>query len=362
MNSKHLFNLFFVLFLFIFVNSYSQEPQSKKKIATTPYTVDAGSQADADAMLEAHLRDRFSILSDKWIADIIATQKVAQLNDTTRPDVMYRITYDIPTQFLADTAKILWELNIPQFESHIYQLTPQDTTFIATWPNVVGRITDKTYAGNFQAFRIRNWPSWKDPDPSKADLPATPPGPGNPLGLFVVHYDENSLRYFHGTNKPGVLKKKLRYESHGCVRNDNDNIQLMKEFVLKRIVKSKDLTGWVKSKKSMTYDFDEIDKFPVKIIYKTFDINQDELGHYIELYKDIYNYSKKNPDAKWNDVSLITLTTKENVIAEYNKEYALSIPKEKLEEIVDYLLMNGKEYERYYFEDLKQQFLTNTNQ
>jgi len=350
------------LAIFSCVNSYSQESQSQKKIVTTPYTVDAGSQSEADAMLEAHLRDRFSILSDKWISDIIATQKVAQLNDTTNPNVMYRITYDIPSQFLVDTAKILWELNIPQFESHIYQISAQDTTFIDTWPNVVGRITDKTYAGNFQAFRIRNWPTWKDPDPTKADLPATPPGPGNPLGLFVVHYDENSLRYFHGTNKPGVLKKKLRYESHGCVRNDNDNIQKMKEFVLKRIVKSKDLTNFVKSKKSMTYNFEEVDKFPVRILYKTFDINQDEGGHFVMLFKDIYNYGKKAPDAKWNDLSLVTLSTKENIIAEYQKEYGLSVPQEKLNEIVDYLLANGKEYEKYYFEDLKQQFLTNNNQ
>ena len=36
----------------------------------------------------------------------------------------------------------------------------------------------------------------------------------------------------------------------------------MKEFILKRVVKSKDLTSWVKSKKSMTYDFDN-NKFTI---------------------------------------------------------------------------------------------------
>jgi hypothetical protein len=230
---------------------------NNKKLATTPYTIEAGSLTDADAALQDYLLDRFAILSDKWLADITATQKTEQINDSTKPDVLYKVTYQIPSSFLVDTAKILWELNIPQFESHIFQLHGQDTIYIDTWPNVVGTISDKTYTGNYNAFRISNWPSWKDPDPAKKDVEATPPGPGNPLGLFVVHYDERSLRYFHGTNKPGVLKKKMRYESHGCVRNDNDNIKKMKEFILKRVVKSKDLTGWVKSKKSMTYDLDE---------------------------------------------------------------------------------------------------------
>ncbi|MBS1492931.1 MAG: L,D-transpeptidase [Bacteroidetes bacterium] len=356
---KPRYNLFLVLaLLFAYSGAFSQV--NNKKLATVPYTIEAGSLSDADAALQDFLLDRFAILSDKWIGDITATQKVEQINDSTKTDVLYKVTYQIPKSFLADTAKILWELNIPQFESHIYQLYAQDTIYIDTWPNVVGRVTDKTYTGNYKAFRIRNWPSWKDPDPAKKDVEATPPGPGNPLGLFVVHYDERSLRYFHGTNKPGVLKKTLRYESHGCVRNDNDNIKKMKEFILKRVVKSKDLTSWVKSKKSMTYDFDEIDKFPVRIIYKTYELSQDDYGHYISFFKDIYNYQGKDLSRdNWNDPSLMTFTTKENILNEYNREYGWNIPKEKLDEIIEYLMKNGKPYERYYFEDLKSQFLTN---
>jgi len=350
--------LFLVLLpLFFYGNVFSQV--NNKKLPTVPYTIQAGSLTDADAELQDFLLDRYAILSDKWIADITSTQKVEQISDTTKTDVLYKVTYQIPKSFLADTCKILWELNIPQFESHIFQLYDKDTIYIDTWPNVVGRPTDKTYTGNYQAFRIRNWPSWKDPDPEKKDVAATPPGPGNPLGLFVVHYDERSLRYFHGTNKPGVLKKTLRYESHGCVRNDNGNIAKMKEFILKRVVKSKDLTGWVKSKKSMTYDFDDIDKFPVRIIYKTYELSQDDYGHYISFFKDIYNYQGKDFSRdNWNDPSLITFTTKQNILDEYSREYGWNIPKEKLDEIVDYLIKNGKLYERYYFEDLREQFLT----
>jgi len=132
----------------------------------------------------------------------------------------------------------------------------------------------------------------------KESLPATPPGPKNPLGLFVVHYDENSLRYFHGTNKNHLLYTKMRNLSHGCVRNDNDNIQKMKEFIIKRVIKSEDLSGWMDSKRSMTFEFADIDRFPVRIIYKTFMVNKDESGPYIELYQDIYNY-KKFPEYRY---------------------------------------------------------------
>ncbi|MBN8571812.1 MAG: hypothetical protein J0M18_19490, partial [Ignavibacteria bacterium] len=61
----------------------------------------------------------------------------------------------------------------------------------------------------------------------------------------------------------------------------------------------------------------------------------------------------------WNDPLLMTFTTKENILNEYYREYGWNIPKEKLDEIVEYLLKNGKQYERYYFEDLQAQFLTN---
>src|SRR5690606_27544671 len=147
------------------------------------------------------------------------------------------------------------------------------------------------------------------------------PGPKNPLGLFVVHYDENSLRYFHGTNKNKLVYSEMRNLSHGCVRNDNDNIAKMKEFLIKRVVKTEDLSKWMDSKKSLVHMMNEEDKFPVEIIYKTFDINSDSFGPYIEFYKDVYNYESSRIDTKLNDPSMITLTTKENIIEEFKKEF-----------------------------------------
>ena len=353
--------LLFILFFGISVPSFSQTSAPVQgKTGEERFVFESGSIPDAEARIEEFVRDRFPIISDFTVADIINKKVVSQLNpndSNARPDMMYSVSFGVPSNYMVDTAKILWQLNLPQFESQIFQLYGKDTIYVDTWPNVVGRPTDKTYTGNFQAFRIRNWPTWKDPDPAKKDVEATPPGPGNPLGLFVVHYDERSLRYFHGTNKPGVLKKTLRFESHGCVRNDNGNIAKMKEFILKRIIKSKDLSSWLKSKRTMQYEFEDIDKFPVRILYKTFDVSKDENGFYVELFKDIYNYGKKGADPNWNDLSLITLSTKENIIAEYNKKFGVSIPKEKLEFIVNWLLENGNEYEKYYFDDLKKRFL-----
>ena len=110
----------------------------------------------------------------------------------------------------------------------------------------------------------------------------------------------------------------------------------------------------------MTYELDSIDKFPVRITYKTYELSQDDYGHYISFFKDIYKYQGKDLSKdSWNDASLMTFTTKENILNEYSREYGWNIPREKLEEIVDYLMQNGKEYERYYFEDLKAQFITN---
>ncbi|HMT12264.1 MAG TPA: L,D-transpeptidase, partial [Ignavibacteria bacterium] len=65
---------------------------------------------------------------------------------------------------------------------------------------------------------------------------------------FAAHYDENSLRYFHGTNKNGLLKNEYRALSHGCVRNDNTNIDKMKKFIVKRMVTSQDISWWANRK------------------------------------------------------------------------------------------------------------------
>ncbi len=277
---------------------------------------------------------------------------------TSASQNMYKVSFEVPGNYLEDTVKILWHLNIPGFDSKIYQLYKGRQIYIDTWPNVIGKISTKTYTGNFTAYRIRNWPSYKDPEPSKKDLPPVSPGPNNPLGLFVVHYDENSLRYFHGTNMNKLLQNKMRNLSHGCVRNDNANVEKMKEFIIRRVVKSKDLTAWLKSKRTLVFDFEEIDKFPVLITYKTFEMDKDEIGKYIILYKDIYNYANPdNIDISWDDPGLITLTNKENLFSEYKKKFGNDIPDEALVLIINYIINTGELYEKYYIDELKEKFM-----
>ena len=336
------------------------------EMKTQRFEVETSDVAQADASMEDFLKDQFPIISDEAIEEILNGREYKEKietevidSNTTEKVTRHLYYYEVGENYLVDTAKIMWQLNIPEFRSRIYQYYKNDTILIDTWNNVVGTINDKTYAGHFAAYKLRNWPSWKDPDPKKAHLNATPPGPKNPLGLFVVHYDENSLRYFHGTNKNHLVYNEMRNLSHGCVRNDNDNIAKMKEFIIKRVVKADDLSGWLGSKRSMTYMMEESDKFPVEIIYKTFNIDSDSFGPYIEFFKDVYNYERGNYDNSLNDGSMVTLTTKENIIEEFKKEYNKGLTVEELGLIIDGILPNKEYYTKYYFADLKEKYLTN---
>jgi hypothetical protein len=125
----------------------------------------------------------------------------------------------------------------------------------------------------------------------------------------------------------------------------------MKEFLIKRVIKSRDLSSWLDSKKSMQYDFDKQDRFPVRIIYKTYSIYKDEEGKYLELYKDIYGYKRYQGD-KFNDPDLVFLTTKENLIKEYREKIGNELPDERLNQLIDYALNHCEEYEKYNIEDL----------
>ncbi len=306
-----------------------------------------------DEMVEDYMKYYFPIISDEALAEIQASKYVNKIlvNDTLGI-VEFYLNFYSPKHYLADLPQIIWELNIPEFTSRIFQFHESDTILIDVWPNVVGAPKTKTFTGYYEAFRLRNWPSWKDPESGDSVRP-TPPGPNNPLGLFVVHYDENSLRYFHGTNKNYLLKNEYRALSHGCVRNDNGNIAKMKEFICKRIVRSKDLTSWLGSKTSMIYDLKEEDKFPVRIIYKTFDISSDSYGGYIIFFKDVYNYAKGSGWSKFDEPELMTFTNTENILAEYKKEIPQSnITDDKLILILESLISSHKDYEKYYFSDL----------
>ena len=355
----------FILYIFIISSanafkSQRDDPDKKKTTATQKITVEAESLDEADISIKNYLKDNFAILPDKLINSITSKKSIEAVSSTDSGNVKktlyYKVSYDIPENFLIDTAKILWVLNIPEFRSHLYQLYKNDTINIDTWHNVIGmsKPENRTYTGNFEAYRIRNWPSYKDPEKGKEDLPPVPPGPKNPLGLFVVHYDENSMRYFHGTNKEYLMDDKMRNLSHGCVRNLNGNIAKMKEFIIHRIIKSEDLSFWLDSKKTMSYEIEKQDRFPITIIYKTYWFDIDEKGAYVELYKDIYNYkNKSNISEKFNNQDLVFLTTAENLKKEYREKIGNGLSDEALDVLVNRIMKTCDEYERYYLDDLK---------
>jgi hypothetical protein len=312
-----------------------------------------GSEEEADEKIEHYLRNAYPIISDNAIEKIEASSVINKfsMNDSLGTYDTY-VNFYVPKYYLDESPKILWELNIPAFESHIYQVYNQDTILIDTWRNVVGKPSTKTYTGHYEAFRLRNWPYWKDPELPDSVKP-TPPGPNNPLGLFVVHYDENSLRYFHGTNKSYLLKRENRALSHGCVRNENGNIAKMKEFIINKIIKSDDLGYWLGSKQSMIYEIKPEDRFPVRIVYKTFKVSTDEFGDYIIFYKDIYNYEKHEVLSEYDDPSLITFATRDNIISEIiSKHISEQFLNEALIPKLDDLIANHKDYQKYYFDDL----------
>lgn len=332
---------------------------TKDNIGYVKVTLPFENVENIDAQIEDYLLELWPIMRDEEVEAIKGSKDIGKklLNDTLGL-VEFSLTFNVPAHYLDPAPTMLWELNLPEFTSRIYQIYNNDTILITVWPNVIGAPGTKTYTGYYNIFKLRNWPSWKDPESDPLE-PGTPPGPGNPLGLFAAHYDENSLRYFHGTNKNGLLKNEYRALSHGCVRNDNGNINKMKKFIVKHMVTSQDISWWAKSKKSMIYNFTEEEKakFPVKIKYKTFELGSDSYGDYIVFFKDVYGYSRSNRWSKFDKEELMIFSTLENILAEYKAEHKpnqFQISDEKLIPIIENIISDHKDYERYYFTDLIQ--------
>lgn len=323
----------------------------------TKVTLPLESVDNIDAQIEEYLFDLWPIMNDEEIEAIKGSKDIGKklVNDTLGL-VEFSLNINVPSHYLDPEPTMLWELNIPEFTSRIYQIYNNDTILITVWPNVVGAPSTKTYTGYYNIFRLRNWPTWKDPESDPLE-PGTPPGPGNPLGLFAAHYDENSLRYFHGTNRNGLLKNEYRALSHGCVRNDNGNIDKMKKFIVKKMVTSQDISWWANSKKSMMYNFteEEKQKFPVRIKYKTFEIGNDSYGDYIIFFKDVYGYGRGNRWSKFDREELMIFSTVENIASEYKAEHKpnqFQLSDDKLIPIIESLIADHKDYEKYYFDDI----------
>jgi hypothetical protein len=69
---------------------------------------------------------------------------------------------------------------------------------------------------------MEHYPHWIDPETMRY----VDPGPHNPLGIWKLRSSLTNKRwYYHGTNNPKLLGRDWRAFSHGCVRNENENIR-----------------------------------------------------------------------------------------------------------------------------------------
>ena len=118
--------------------------------------------------------------------------------------------------------KLRAEMNIPAYRWRIWHVTPTGEHLMVDWPVVVGKITTPSKVADLPMDVLEHYPHWTDPQTGKY----VAPGPANPLGLWKLKSSINKrLWYYHGTNQPKYLTRPYRAISHGCIRNDNDNIR-----------------------------------------------------------------------------------------------------------------------------------------
>jgi hypothetical protein len=115
------------------------------------------------------------------------------------------------------------ELNVPSFRWRIYQVADGQRVLIADWPVVVGKPSTRTpMVPHLLMNEMEHYPHWIDPETMRY----VDPGPHNPLGIWKLRSSLTNKRwYYHGTNNPKLLGRDWRAFSHGCVRNENENIR-----------------------------------------------------------------------------------------------------------------------------------------
>jgi L,D-transpeptidase-like protein len=330
--------------------SDSKFSQINGKTQIRKVSVRINPQENSDVLIRKYLTCLYPLISESTLEKIIGGKTISKtlVNDTLGI-IDINAVVNVPAYYFEVSPQILWVLNLPEFKTRFYQVYNGDTILIDAWDCSVGDPKTQTHPGHFRALKIRNWPIWKDPD---TDSPPVNPGVKNPLGLFTIHYDERSTRQFHGTNIDNPQLNSYGAVSHGCIRNNNDNIEKLKAYVIKKVVKSENLSSWLNSSKTMAYQFKKEDSLNFTIIYKTFEVDNDENGNYIIFFKDVYGFAEK----LWTDIddpSLITITTIDNVVNELRREHrSTGISDDKLIPILEKLIAEHGYYEKYYFKDL----------
>ena len=126
--------LTFSIIVFSFLGNVSLHAQiDSGHILYKTITIEGGTLNEADASIEELIVEKYPIISGKLIEKIKASRTVQKLvTDTTEgfQTTAINADYKVPYNFLLDTVKLLWELNIPEFRSHLYQIYNNDTIYI----------------------------------------------------------------------------------------------------------------------------------------------------------------------------------------------------------------------------------------
>ena len=210
------------------------------------------------------LEDQILISAGIIDMELITQLQDAILNAGYRPEKMKTkggyvafVKGIIPQHYPSDRIVINWpegkivqwpvmvlesELNIPAYRWRVWHIVKGERHLLADWPVIVGKTSTRTRVAFLPMDQLERYPPWTDPETKKY----VEPGPRNPLGVWKLKSTyTRRLWYYHGTNKPHLLKRTYRAFSHGCIRNDNDNIRRLSWLLLTHNAGTEVKTGMV---------------------------------------------------------------------------------------------------------------------
>ncbi len=179
---------------------------------------------------------------------------------------------------------LLFEVNLPPRRLKIYQNGER----IHSYPVTIGRLRYKTPIGPRKMTKIIWNPWWYPPDsPWAKDEVDTPPGPGNPLGKVKIPLGGAIL--LHGTSNPRSIG---RAASHACMRMHNKDIIEIATWLQHEHsnrpndpMAERHRKNWLRR----SYEVPLHWNFPVDIVYRTVEIEDNE----VLFHPDIYRYQHK---------------------------------------------------------------------
>jgi len=204
--------------------------------------------------------------------------------------------------------KLQTELNIPTYRWRIFHLVKDQRYLIADWPVIVGKRSTRTRVAALPMNQLEHYPPWTDPETGDH----SPPGPRNPLGIWKLKSTHTRrLWYYHGTNRPRLLKRKYRALSHGCIRNDNNNIARLAKLLLSHDAGDEVHSGYVAGRLDIVPQR-KFRKIPLVIpvdasnFYDTIEVSRKEpvSKSILTFYPDVY---RGRVDAKYLGYRLSTL-------------------------------------------------------